>query len=257
MAIITFISDFGYSDHYVAAVKGKILQVNPAQQIIDISHSIEHFDIAHGSYVLKMVFKDFPQGSVHMVAVDSNGASGEKIVALKLEEHFFIGVDNGLFGLVSDAEPSEVVALNTEDNKAHSFPARDIMAAAAAKLAQGAPLSELGTSVDSVKRLLGRSMRATKKQIAGHVIRIDHYGNLITNIEKTAFDILSKGKNYAIRFGRENFSKVNDAISQTGNGDIFIIFNSLGLLEIGINKGSASELLGLRHDNPVNIIFEE
>src|SRR5690606_41602798 len=115
MAIITFISDFGYSDHYVAAVKGKILKENPNQQIIDISHSIEHFDIAHGSYVLKMAFKDFPENSVHLVAVDSNGGPGEKIVALKLENHFFVGVDNGLFGLISDAEPLEIVYLNNYD----------------------------------------------------------------------------------------------------------------------------------------------
>ena len=257
MAIITFISDFGYSDHYVAAVKGKILQINPNQQIIDISHSIEHFDIAHGSYVLKMAFKDFPEGTVHIVAVDSNGGPGEQIVALKLEGHFFVGVDNGLFGLISDAEPGEIVSLNSDEVRRSSFPARDLMATAAAKIAQGVPLPELGTPVEAVKRLLGRSMRATKKQISGHVIRVDHYGNLITNIEQTAFKILSKGKNYSIRFGRESFSKVHDAISQTGNGDIFIIFNSLGLLEIGINKGSASELLGLRYDNPINIIFEE
>ena len=257
MAIITFISDFGYSDHYVAAVKGKILKENPNQQIIDISHSIEHFDIAHGSYVLKMAFKDFPENSVHLVAVDSNGGPGEKIVALTLENHFFVGVDNGLFGLISDAEPVEIVSLNTDDQMELSFPARDVMAIAAAKIALGIPLSELGAPLESVKRLLGRSMRATKKQIAGHVIRVDHYGNLITNIEQAAFKILSKGKQFAVKFGRENFSKVHDAIHQTGNGDIFIIFNSLGFLEIGINKGNASELLGLRHDSPVSIIFEE
>src|SRR5690606_35626486 len=114
-----------------------------------------------------------------------------------------------------------------------SFPARDVMAIAAAKIALGSPLSELGAPLDSVKRLLGRSMRATKKQIAGHVFRVDHYGNLITNIQQAAFKILSTGKQFAVKFGRENFSTVHDAIHQTGNGDIFIIFNSLGFLEIG------------------------
>src|SRR5690606_10394264 len=138
-----------------------------------------------------MAFKDFPEGSVHIVAVDSNGGLGDKIVALKLEGHFFVGVDNGLFGLISDAEPSEIVSLNPDDQKHYSFPARDIMATAAAKIAQGGSLPELGTPVEAVKRLLGRSMRASKKQISGHVIRIDHYGNLITNIEQAAFRILS------------------------------------------------------------------
>lgn len=257
MAIITFISDFGYSDHYVAAVKGKILQVNPNQQIIDISHSIEHFDIAHGSYVLKMAFRDFPKGSIHIVAVDSNGGFDEKTVAVKLEDHYFVGIDNGLFGLISDATPTEMVSVNPVASQNSSFPARDIMAVAAAKLAGGASITDIGTPIENIKRLLGRSMRATKKQISGHVIRVDHYGNLITNIEQKAFSILSKDRNFTVKIGRENFTKINDAIHQTGNGDIFIIFNSLGLLEIGINKGNASELLGLRYDNPINIIFEE
>lgn len=256
MAIITFISDFGYSDHYIAAVKGKILQINPQQQIIDISHCIEHFDIAHGSYVLKMAFRDFPKGTIHIVAIDINASEQDKVIALKLEDHYFVGIDNGLFGLISESEPTEVVAI-TSGSSTSTFPARDVMAQVAAELSNGAPLQTLGEPLPAIKRLLGRSFRATKKQISGNVIRVDHYGNLITNIEQKAFTILSKGKNFTIKFGRENFAKVNSAISQTGNGDIFIIFNSLGLMEIGINKGNAAELLGLRYDHPVNIIFEE
>lgn len=255
MALITFISDFGYSDHYVAAVKGKILQVNTGLQIIDISHHIEHFDIAHGSYVLKMAFRDFPKGTVHLAAVNSNGNGSEQSIAIKLEDHYFVGTDNGLFGLVSEREPTEMVALDGSSGPT-TFPARDVLATAAARLADGESLERLGKPIPSIKRLLGRSMRATKKQISGHVIRVDHYGNLITNIEKKAYDILSKGKAYTITFGRENASKVHEGIYQTGNGDVFIVFNSLGLLEIGINHGNASELLGLHYDSPVNIIFE-
>lgn len=257
MAIITFISDFGYSDHYVAAVKGKILQSNAGLQIIDISHNIEHFDIAHGSYVLKMAFKDFPEGTVHLVAVSSNGNEGENLIALKLENHYFVGTDNGLFGLISDQAPTEMVSLLGKGHLVSTFPARDVLAAAAARLANGEELAALGKPLTSIKRLLGRSMRATKKQISGHVVRVDHYGNLITNIEQKAFDILSKEKTYTVSFGRENFSKINQMVHQTGNGDIFIVFNSLGFLEIGINHGNASELLGLYYDSPVNIFFEE
>jgi|SRR5690606_12822275 S-adenosylmethionine hydrolase len=257
MAIITFISDFGYSDHYVAAVKGKILQVDPGLQIVDISHSIQHFDLAHCSHVLKMVFKDFPTGTVHLIAVNSNPREDEALVALELENHYFVGADNGIFGLISDKEPTKAVAIAHPDSTSESFPARDVLANVAARLAKGDSLDKLGEPLPSVKRLLGRSMRATKKQISGHVVRVDHYGNLITNIEKQAFDILSKERNFKVVFGRENVSKIHKTIHNTGSGDVFVVFNSLGYLEVGINHGNASELLGLQYDSPINIIFEE
>lgn len=257
MAIITFISDFGYSDHYVAAVKGKILQVDPGLKIVDISHSIQHFDLAHCSHVLKMVFKDFPLGTVHLIAVNSNPREDEGLVALELENHYFVGTDNGIFGLISDKEPTRIIALPQPEGFSQTFPARDVLANAAARLAAGESLNKLGEPLSSVKRLLGRSMRATKKQISGHVVRVDHYGNLITNIEKQAFDILSKGKGFKVIFGREYVSKINPTIHHTGSGDVFVVFNSLGYLEVGINHGNASELLGLQYDSPINIIFEE
>ncbi len=257
MAIITFISDFGYSDHYVAAVKGKILQIDPDLRIVDISHSIEHFDLAHCSHVLKMVFKDFPLGTVHLVAVNSNPRESEALVALELENHYFVGTDNGIFGLISDKEPTKIIALPQPEGFSNTFPARDVLAGAAGRLAIGDSLDKLGDPLPSIKRLLGRSMRATKKQISGHVVRVDHYGNLITNIEKQAFDILSKQKNFKVIFGRESISKINKIIHQAGSGDVFVVFNSLGYLEIGINHGNASELLGLQYDSPVNILFEE
>lgn len=257
MAIITFISDFGYSDHYVAAVKGKILQANPDLQIIDISHSIQHFDLAHCSHVLKMVYRDFPAGTVHLIAVNSNPKENEAFIALELDNHYFVGTDNGIFGLISDKQPTKIIALPPAGQTSRTFPARDILANAAARLAAGESLDKLGDQLPSVKRLLGRSMRATKKQISGHVVRVDHYGNLITNIEKQAFDILSKEKNFKVVFGRENTSKINKTIHHTSSGDVFVVFNSYGYLEVGINQGNASELLGLRYDSPINIFFEE
>ncbi len=105
--------------------------------------------------------------------------------------------------------------------------------------------------------MLNRQVKATRKIIAGHVIRVDNYGNLITNINKTDFDILTKGRNYTIQFGGEKFRRIHTSYYQTEQGDCFLIFNSLGLLEIGIFKGNASELLGLQYDSPVTITFDE
>lgn len=255
MAFITFMSDFGNVDHYVAAVKARIFSINPLQQVVDISHNIEHFNLAHGSFVLKSVFRDYPPGTVHISAVNSFSQQGEPYIAIKLESHFFVGADNGMFSLISDIEPEAMVYLDDTDPRS-SFPAKDVFASAAMLLAQDKPLSALGKPVEGgMKRLIGRQVRATKKQIAGHVVRVDHYGNLITNIEKNVFEILNKGSGFSVTFGRENMPKVMKSYDSSGDGDIFVIFNSLGLLEIGINKGNASELLGLGYDSPVNIIF--
>jgi len=257
MAIVTLLTDSGESDHYVAAIKAKVLTVNPGVRIIDISHKISPCDIAHAAFVLKSVFKDFPKGTVHLVGVDASGNRGDTFIALQLEDHFFVGVDNGLFGLISDKAQQQGVELNTITPIASTFPEKDILAIATAKLASGVSISDLGKPITTFKKMIGRSVKATRKQISGNVIRIDNFGNLITNIPRDAFDTLSKGKTYTVQFGGEKFKRIHNNYHQADQGDCFLIFNSLDLLEIGIYKGNASELLGLSYDSSVNIIFDE
>lgn len=257
MAIITFLSDFGESDHYVAAVKAKILSINSGIQIVDLSHQIASCDIAHAAYVLKAIFRDFPERTVHLVAVHSAGQPDDKYIAIELEGHYFVGTDNGLFGLISDREARVKVDINSINPIATTFPEKQVFAPAAAKLASGTALQDLGTPLNDYKRMLGRHLKANKKQIVGNVVRVDNYGNLITNIDKATFDILSKNKGYTITFGRENSRRVQSNVNQVDAGDIFIIFNDQGLMEIGINQGLASELLGLDYDSPVTINFDE
>ena len=254
MAIISLLTDSGDTDHYAGAIKARIISINPAATIIDISHSIEPCDIAHGAYVLKSVFRDFPTGTVHLVGVDSTGNRDDQYLAIQLEDHFFVGIDNGFFGLISDQPHQQVVQLEPGDT---TFAEKDILAPAAARLATGAALETIGKPVDSFRKMINRQVKATRKIIAGHVIRVDNFGNLITNIAKTDFDILTKGRNYTITFGGEKFRKVHTNYFQTEQGDCFLIFNSLGFLEIGIYMGIASELLGLQYDSPINVTFDE
>ncbi|MBT1702529.1 SAM hydrolase/SAM-dependent halogenase family protein [Chryseosolibacter indicus] len=257
MAIVTLLTDSGESDHYVASIKGRIISSNPEIRIIDISHKIQPCDIGHAAFVLRSVFKDFPKGTVHLIGVDATGNKGDVFVALALEDHFFVGPDNGFFGLLSEQLPAQIIQLGADNAKATTFPEREVFAAAAAKLANGTPLTELGNPLPAVKRLIDRQVKATKKQITGNVIRVDNFGNLITNIPKVAFDVLSKNKAFTIQFGGEKFRRIHTGYNQTEEGECFILFNSLDLLEIGIYKGNASELLGLAYDSVVNIIFED
>jgi S-adenosyl-L-methionine hydrolase (adenosine-forming) len=257
MPIITLLTDSGESDHYVAAIKAKIISTNPGIGIVDISHAIKLCDIGHAAFVLRAVFREFPKGTVHLVGVDATGNRDDAAIALQLEDHFFVGSDNGLFGLISEKSHQHVVELNTLAGVTTTFPERDIFAPAATKLASGVSITNLGKPLPSFKRMIDRQVKATKKQITGQVIHVDGAGNLITNIPKQAFDVLSRDKAYTIQFGGEKFRRLHTQYHQAEQGECCITFNSLGLLEIGIYKGNASELLGLSYDSMVNIIFEE
>ncbi len=256
MAIITLTTDFGLADHYVAAVKAKILSLNPNITIVDISHDIDHYNLAHASYVLRSVFRDFPKGTVHLVAVNSSEVPTGPFIAAQLEGHYFVVADNGLIGLLSNNEADMVVDVNSISTIASNFGAADILAPAAAKLASGTSISELGNRQETYKLLLPRQVRATKSQISGNVIRVDHYGNLVTNIEKSVFDLLSEGKKFEVNFGREKATVIHNGYNQVENGECFLIFNAGGFLEIGLNKGNAAQLLGLTYDSTVVINFQ-
>lgn len=255
MALITFMSDFGTVDHYVAAVKAAIVSESPSQSITDITHDIRPFDIAHAANVLRNVYKDFPGKTVHIVAVDAMREKS-KAMAVEIDGHLFVGFDSGIFSLISDKKPSQIAVL---ENGKSTFPAKDVLAKTALQLANGKSLKDVGTIVEGMTELYARQLKVTKREIAGHVVVVDHYGNLITNIAKTEFDkiieINGAGVRFAIRFGREQFQNLHSYYSDVESGDCFVFFNSSGQLQIGINKGNASELLGLSVDSPVLIEF--
>lgn len=256
MAIVTLLTDSGESDHYVAAIRARILSLHTAVQLVDLTHAVRPGDIAHGAFVLRSVFRDFPKGTVHLVGVNATGGRDDAYIALQLEDHFFVGCDNGLFGLISDQEATQVVKLPDADRPT-TFPERDIFAPAAARLAAGDSLAALGETWPSFKRMTDRQVKATRKQITGQVVHVDEHGNLITNIPREAFDILSRGKTYTIQFGGEKFRRIHTQYHQAEEGECFILFNSLNVLEIGIFKGNASELLGLGYDSVVHVHFDE
>ncbi len=255
MALITFLSDFGSTDHYVAAVKAAISSVNTQQQIVDISHSIRPYDISHGAHVLKHSFRLFPESTIHIVAIDAVKEIS-KPVAIRLEGHYFLGFDTGLFSLISDQKPDVIQALSSSGG---TFPAKDLFAPIALSLAKGEKLESIGSPLEALKQLMARQLKVTKREIVGNVVSVDHFGNLITNIAKEDFDKMlhlnGAEARYLVRFGREQFDHFHKHFAEVDSGDCFVLFNSFNELQIGINKGNASELLGLNIDAPVAIEF--
>jgi len=254
MALVTFLSDFGDKDYYVPAVKAKMLAVNPQLNIIDISHNIDTFDIAHAAFVLRSTFRDFPKGTVHLVSLNTTGSITHGYIGVKLEEHIFIGPNNGILSLLADHEPGILVQFADIHLKDSTFPTKDILAPIAAKVASGAAIHDFGGPLKSFRKLMSRQPKATREHITGHVLRVDRYGNLITNINKAVFDKLNPGK-FTIEFGRESVGKLHNGYDQVEPGDCFAFFNSLDLLEIGINHGHGGDLLGLKYDSVVYVTF--
>lgn len=256
MAVITFLSDFGTKDHYVAAVKASILSINPGIQIIDLSHSISPYDISQAAYVLSHSFRLFPKGTVHLIAMNDSNEEQSRLVAVKLEDHYFVGSDSGIFSLLSDETPTATVLIPSQPSV---FLAKDEFAPIAAKLASGADIHSMGKRLDGVSKLFRRQPKLTKKEIVGNIVHIDRYGNLISNINRIDFDKileLNQKKIFEIQIGREKYTKIQQHYSDADPGECCIVFNSSDQLEIGINLGNAAELLGLRFDSPIFIYFE-
>jgi len=256
MAIITLLTDSGDQDHYVAAIKAKILSINPSLRLEDISHRIAPGSLPQAAFVIRSVFRDFPVGTVHLLGVDSIAATPEGYLAALIDDHFFVAPDNGILSLISERPALQLVSINSIQTLVTSFPEREILAPAAARLASGVAITDLGQPTTSFLRLTQRQLKVSRQQILGFVLHVDHQGNLITNITREAFEKVREGRNFTIRFGREKADRIQNFYHQSEPGDCFVLFNSLGLLEVGINRGNASRLLGLSNDSPINIMFE-
>lgn len=255
MAIITFMSDFGWRDHYVASVKAKILSIIPNITVVDISHEIEPFNIPHAAFVLSSIFRDFPKGTVHLVAVSSQSRNSEKYIAMKLEEHYFVGSDNGIFSLLSDRNPSVIIELLNDPLIAANFPEKNILAHAAVALSSGKALYDIGKQLLTIQKLINRQIKTTKNEIEGRVAHIDKYGNLITNIKIEDFTQVAKIRQARFQIGRTEVEGLSDSYYKKEGGDCICLFNSLGLLEVSIIHGNASKLLNMRYDSPITVSF--
>ena len=254
MPLITLTSDFGYQDHYTAAVKAMVLQYCANATIVDISHGIEPFNIAQGVYVLKAAYSFFPPNTVHIFAVQGTQAV-DKHIAFQWKTHYFVGSDNGFSGLLAEADLEQCVEIKATPGQTDIFLAQTLYAPIAAKLAQGTPLQAISQLAITPKKLIARQTRVTEKQIIGHVISVDHYGNLVTSITKEIFTQQCRARRFETRFARESIYNLHTHYTQVEPGDCVCVFNSLLLLEIAINQGNAATLLGLHYDSPVCISF--
>lgn len=258
MAIITLTTDLGIKDHYVGVLKGSLLQQCPDVTIVDITHQIPTYDILKAAFTIKNCYADFPKGTIHLVGVNPEITSTTPYLVAKHQDYYFIGADNGVFSLIFDEKPDQLfelnIALNPDDL---TFPTKDIFSKAACHLAKGGTLEMIGKPIENwVEKAFFRAV-SVGNIIKGMAIHIDHYGNIITNIDETFFKAFGEGREFTIEFrgGDYDINTISQFYSDQAEGEKLALFSSSGLLEIAMNKGNASRLLGIKESDTIRVEF--
>ena len=264
MPIITLTTDWGTKDHYLASVKGNLLKNIPNVQIIDISHEIPPFDIYQTSFILKNSYRDFPDGTIHIIGVNSEASIQTPHTAIRIDNQYFIGADNGIFSLIFDKTPDEIVELEIyQTTDKFTFSTRDVFIKAAQHIIQNNNLSQLGSVKQHIRQLksfepiIVHEEAENRTTITGKVIYIDRYENVMTNIGERHFLEHQKNRKFVITFNSfdDDLNKISQSYNDVPSSEMLALFDSNRLLEIAVNQGNASSLLGLYIDTKVRVVF--
>ncbi|HIP47505.1 MAG TPA: hypothetical protein EYG92_00850 [Lutibacter sp.] len=275
MSIITLTSDFGSKDFSVSAVKGSLYDLIKNPTIVDISHEITPYNILETAFILKASYPNFPNESIHLIGIDSEYSIEHKHIVAKLNNHYFIAADNGIFSLLADENEYDIIVeIQHPKSKESSFPMRDVFVDIAAQIIFNEKLENLGSPINTINQWVKNIPNiAVDDEIIGHIVYIDNYGNIITDISKGLFNDSRKDRKFEIIASSAKINKIytnynsfinyNLEVNQRQQaGKALALFNSLDLLEIALYKsnpnygGSASSLLGLEVGDSIKIVFE-
>src|SRR5690554_5247059 len=275
MAIITLTTDFGEKDHFVGAVKGAIYTEMEDAKIVDISHSISPFHLHEASYIIQNAYKSFPNGTIHIIGVDSELNPDNRHIAVYLDDHYFICADNGIISMLAlEIRPERMVEINIHDRITSNFPVLDVFVKVAGHIARGGTLEVIGKSITEIKEMTGIRpvVNKNESQIIGNVVYIDNYGNVISNISKKLFETVGRGRNFVIQARTTQFNQIYNNYSDGINFDLppekreedgkkLAIWNSSGHLELAVYKsnatsvGGAASLYGLGFRDTITVNF--
>ena len=275
MAIITLTTDFGEKDHFCSATKGAIYSELPEVKIVDISHSVSPFSIPEAAYIIQNAYSSFPKGTIHIIGIDAEINPENKHIALKLDDHYFICANNGIMSMIcSEIAPEKIVEVNIHDKIQTSFPVLDVFVKVACHIARGGTLDVIGKTINEIKPIKNVTpyVNDDKTQIIGSIIYIDNYGNVVTNIRRSFFETIQKGRSFEISARNYKFKTIYNKYSDIVNFEIpeekrndegrgLVVFNSGDFLEIALYKsnsttvGSASSLMGLGIMDTVTVNF--
>ena len=256
--VIALLTDFGTQDHYVGAMKGVVLGICPDVTLVDISHGIPPHDVRSGGLELAAAYQYFPVGTIFVAVVDPGVGSDRAALAAEAGGFQFLAPDNGILSQVFHHTPPGRVVKVTEQRYARSpvsrtFEGRDRFAPAAAWLATGVDLAELGSPLASWHMLAVPNAAIGDDRIVGEVVRVDHFGNMVTNVDRTMFERFAAGGGVSIAVGTRVIDRLVATYADVPPGDTCLLFSSSGHLEVAVSGGSATLRLGLGCGAPVTI----
>jgi S-adenosylmethionine hydrolase len=259
-ALITLTTDFGEADYYVAAMKGVIYSLNPAADMVDITHMVPPHDVYSAAFTLLCCYKDFPKSTIHLVVVDPGVGSRRRPILVMAGDYYFIGPDNGVFSYVYQREHvSRVVNLTSQHYYrapvSNTFHGRDIFAPCAAALSKGVGWQMLGEEIDDPVRFnVPMPSSGDGKRIRGTVIHIDRFGNIITNVTQTELTESAVRAGARVKIGKQEPARILSHFAEAAQNELFAYFGSAGFLEIAVPRQSAARLVEARRGIEVDVV---
>ena len=275
MSVITLTTDFGIKDHYVGSVKGALFNELDNVNIVDVSHNISPFNIVEAAYIIENSYKNFPEGSIHIIGVDSEKTIEQSHLVIKLDNHFFICANNGIMSLLaSKINPEKIIEINIHNDKITTFSVIDVFVKIAAHIYRGGSIDLVGNQIYELKELynLNPILNEKSNEISGNVIYVDNYDNVVTNISKKIFIEFGKSRSFEINARNYIFKEIVGSYGNAIRFDIkkenrkeigkkIALFNKSNYLELSIYKsnpqtfGGAASLFGLNYRDVITIKF--
>jgi S-adenosyl-L-methionine hydrolase (adenosine-forming) len=242
--IITLTTDFGWSDPFVGIMKGVILGIAPGARIVDLTHDVGPYDVTEAAFVVLSAYRYFPAGTVHVVVVDPGVGTARRPIAALARDQYFVAPDNGVLSFVlHSAAEARVHHISNQElflaTVGYTFHGRDIFAPIAAHLSTGIHLDSVGERItDFISRSLPRAKSCGEGRLTGRVIRIDRFGNIITDLYPTDL-----GRNFSIRIGGREVKRLCRTFAEAEPDEFFAVEGSTGYIEIALNQGAAADRL--------------
>lgn len=256
--IVAFLTDFGTRDHYAGTLKAVVLGVCAEATLVDIGHDLPAHDVMAGALELAACYRYFPHGTVFLVVVDPGVGSARRGIAAEAGDYRFVAPDNGVLSAVFRESPPKKVVELTERKYARptvsrTFEGRDRFAPAAGWLARGIALASLGKGIGDFHVLDLPQPETDAREIRGEVVRVDRFGNLISNIGRRAFEQLAATGAIAVRAGAHDVARVVATYAEAPSGELCALFGSTDHLEIAVNAGDAASQLALGRGAAVTV----
>jgi len=261
--VVTITTDFGSTDHFVGVMKGVILNINPEAQIVDLCHHVNSYDIFDAAFILAQSYRYFPSDTIHLVVVDPGVGTARRPLLARTMEYKFVAPDNGVLSLIYEREENVEVRHITADHYSlnpvsQTFHGRDIFAPVVGWLTKGVEVDKFGDTItDYAKFASPKPKRVNETLVKGVTIRIDKFGNIITNItpEDVPQLFAENPPPFKIIINQAEITRLNLAYSMGKPQEIFAIVGSSGFLEICTNRGSAAKTLNVNRGAEVGVMI--